>query len=101
MLLELERDPDAGVAVRRWFVRLEELCDLLWNRHAAILSFILAVLQVAATKSDVILSHRECQRRYADIESVGPSRELCVVCGVGLAEVVELEVLGAKSDVLS
>ncbi len=50
---------------------------------------------------DVMLARYESKRRYADIECVRHGRELCVVCEVGLAEVVELEVLGAKSDALS
>jgi len=48
-----------------------------------------------------MLPSYECQKRYADIECVRHGRELCVVCEVGLAEVVELEVLGAKSGALS
>ncbi len=39
---------------------------------------------------DVILARYEGKRCYADIECVGHGRELCVVCEVGLGEVVGL-----------
>ncbi len=39
---------------------------------------------------DVMLARYESKRRYADIECVRHGRELCVVCEVGLAEVVGL-----------
>src|SRR6266478_6666464 len=38
----------------------------------------------------VMLARYECERRYADIECVGHGRELCLVCEVGLGEVVGL-----------
>ncbi len=49
-------------------------------------------------ESNGILARYECEKRYADIECVRRGRELCVVCEVGLGKIVELEVLGAKSD---
>src|SRR6267142_3779192 len=33
---EFERALDAAIAVRQWSMGLEEVCDLLWNRHAII-----------------------------------------------------------------
>ena len=57
--------------------------------------------QVVPTKSGVILARYESKRRYADIECIRHGREFCVVCEVGVAEVVGLEVLDAKRDALS
>ena len=37
-----------------------------------------------------MLPSYECQKRYADIECVRHGRELCVVCEVGVGEVVGL-----------
>jgi len=48
-----------------------------------------------------MLARYDGKTRYADIECIRHGREFCVVCEVGVAEVVELEVLGAKSGALS
>ncbi len=52
-------------------------------------------------ESGVMLARYDGKTRYADIECIRHGREFCVVCEVGVAEVVELEVLGAKSGALS
>ena len=44
----------------------------------------------ADLESGVVLARYECKRRYAGIECVRHGRELCVVCEVGVGEVVGL-----------